>query len=88
MSTLESLDGSENGPGECVCKYRSRARVRMRYVFACLASIGFLATEFAARGILRRLACAADKNAGVKRPGYEANNFRVPCRGSAVAVHS
>ena len=22
---------------------------------------------------------SADNNAGVKRPGYEANNFRVPC---------
>lgn len=29
--------------------------------------------------VLRRLVCAADNNAGVKRPGYEANNFRVPC---------
>ena len=38
--------------------------------------------------VLRRLARAPDRNAGVKRPGYDANNFRVPCRGSAVAVHS
>ena len=51
---------------------------------ACMFSIQGFSLQSSPLAVLRRLACAPDKNAGVKRPGYEANNFRVPCRRSAV----
>ena len=76
----------------CLQNYGSPTRVGMRYAAvlgsACMFSIQVFSLQSSPLAVLRRLACAPDKNAGVKRPGYEANNFRVPCRGSAVAVHS
>ena len=87
---LKSIGSSENGPDKCVCKTTETrhglvSAVRLlRSACACMFSLIF--------SFYRHSVCCCGttkviRNSRVRKLGYEANNFRVSCRGSSVAVY-
>ena len=58
----------------------------VRLLLGCLASYsGFLAIAFAACSTRRLVYVLRTVNAGVRKPGYKANSFRVSRHGGSVA---
>ena len=91
--TLKSIGSSENGPDECVCKttearHGLASAVLLRSACACVFSLIFrFYRHMHSVCRLRYHEGLQTANARVRKLGYEANNFRVSCHRSSVAVH-
>ena len=94
MSTLKSIGSSENGPEECVCKTTEARHGLACVVLLCsaCACVFSLVFRFYRHSVCRLRyhegwQVLQTANARLRKLGYEANNFRVSCHGSSVAVH-